>query len=263
MSETTMPAAFFGHGRPRITFEQNAVTDIWHDFSRSIPRPEAIVIVSAHWYIHATAVTAMERPRTVHDFFGQTPELFEFEYPCPGNPELARHMVDLVAPTWLGLDIDSWGLDHGAWALLSHLYPKADIPVVEMSVNATMPFDYHVALGAQLAPLRKEGVLVIGSGNIVHNGRPSTPEGRANGDYDKVVAFNAAVAEVMTEDPGSAAKLREHPGYKLAAPTDDHFVPLLYVAGLAAAAGEVTSTIIDGPALGSFGMSSYGLGLSD
>lgn len=259
MTTQTMPAVFFGHGSPRITFEHNALTDAWSAYAAAIPRPRAIVVVSAHWNINASAVTVMERPRTVHDFFYAPDELYAFEYPCPGDPELAEEMIALVSPTWLGPDVDSWGLDHGAWSLLAHLYPEADIPVVQLSINASMPFDYHVGLGAQLAPLREDGVLVVASGNIVHNGRVNSDAGRAAGDYERARAFAGEVAQLMTSDPGLAAKLEAHDDFALAAPTDEHFVPLLYLAGLASAAGETPTVLIDGPAEGSLGMTAFSL----
>ena len=248
MAETSMPAAFIGHGTPRITFESNEITETWRRFAGSFPRPGAIVVISAHWYINASAVTAMERPRTIHDFFYAPEELYRFEYPAPGSPELAERIIDLVAPTWLGPDVDSWGLDHGAWALLAHLFPEADIPVLELSVNATMPPEYHVELGAKLAPLRGEGVLVLASGNIVHNGHVSSPAGRANGDYDRARAFDDRAAEVIAERPSEASKLTSLPEYELAAPTPDHFLPLLYLAGMAMASGDIAAPLLRGAA---------------
>jgi 4,5-DOPA dioxygenase extradiol len=261
MATTVMPAAFFGHGSPRITFQHNDITRVWSDFASGITRPLSIVVISAHWFINASALTAMARPRTVHDFFYAPEELYRFEYPAPGNPELVETMIDLVRPTWLGPDVDSWGLDHGAWSLLAHLYPEADIPVVQLSVNAAMPPEYHFELGAQLAPLREQGVLILASGNIVHNGHVASEEGRASGEFERALAFDATVAEVMTSVPATATKLTAHQDYPLAAPTPDHFLPLLYFAGLAAAGEESATRLIDGPGLGSVGMSSYHLGL--
>jgi 4,5-DOPA dioxygenase extradiol len=205
-------------------------------------------------------VTAAARPRTVHDFFYGPDDLYAFEYPCPGDPALVEQMIDLVRPTWLGPDVDSWGLDHGAWSVLAHLYPEADIPVVQLSVNGSMPFQYHVDLGAQLAPLRADGVLILGSGNIVHNGHVLSDEGRAAGEFERAAQFNADVTELMTTVPGSAAKLGDHPDFKIGAPTDDHFVPLLYLAGLAAAADERAEVLVDAPALGSLGMTAFAIG---
>lgn len=256
---TRMPALFIGHGSPMNTLERNGFTDAWRAMGERLPRPRAILVVSAHWFFGATAVTAMPRPRTIHDFYGFPKVLFEFEYPAPGAPDVAAEVAEAVKPDWCGLDRDQWGLDHGTWSVLAHLYPQADIPVVQLSINALKPLDYHVRLGARLAPLRDRGILVLASGNVVHNLR------RVQWDepdlaFDWAERFDDAAVELLGSDPGAVLKLAEHPDYDRAVPTPDHFIPLLYTAGLAAAAGEKAEALVRGYAMGSISMTCYGLG---
>jgi 4,5-DOPA dioxygenase extradiol len=257
-SGAPMPAAFIGHGNPMNALDRNRYTESWRSFGSAVPRPRAVLVISAHWYINASAVTAMARPKTIHDFYGFPEELFAVEYPAPGAPDLAAEIVDVVRPTWIGLDHDSWGLDHGAWSLLVHVFPDADVPVVQLSVNQVEPLGYHVALGAALAPLRERGVLIIGSGNVVHNLR-AVDWSRPDAAFDWARQFDEAAREVMTSAPAELARLAQHEAYPQAVPTPDHFLPLAYLAGLAAAAGRPADVLVDGYAMGSLSMTSYTL----
>lgn len=249
---------FIGHGSPMNTLESNDFTRGWRALGRMLPRPRGLVVVSAHWYIGATAVTAMRRPRTIHDFYGFPQPLFDFEYPAPGSPELAAEVADALAPDWVGLDEDEWGLDHGTWSVLAHLYPEADIPVVQLSINASKPFAYHIALGERLSALRDRGILVLGSGNVVHNLRLVDWK-QPNASADWARRFDEAAIRQMSDDPAAIGKLAEHPDYARAVPTPDHFLPLLYIAGIAATEGRVQE-MLRGYSLGSLSMTGYYVG---
>jgi 4,5-DOPA dioxygenase extradiol len=253
-----MPAAFLGHGSPMNALETNRYSAAWRAFGASVPRPRAILMVSAHWYVNASAVTAMARPRTIHDFHGFPQALFDVQYPAPGLPELAGEVAELARPDYVGADVDGWGLDHGTWSVLVHAFPDADIPVVQLSIDARKPPDYHLELGARLAPLRERGVLVMASGNVVHN-LWAIDWRQPDAGFDWARRFEEHSREVLTTRPGEAAALVRHADYAMAAPTPEHFLPVLYLAGLAAAANAPLDVPVDGYAFGSLSMTCYTL----
>jgi len=257
---TIMPALFIGHGSPMNTIEDNGYTRSWRKLGRVLPRPRAVLAISAHWFIGTTAVTAMAQPRTIHDFYGFPDELFAFNYPAPGLPELAGEVADIAKPDWIGADHDQWGLDHGTWSVLAHLFPKADIPVVQLSINANKPLDYHVNLAAKLNELRKRNIMIISSGNVVHNLR-RIEWNRPDTGTDWAHRFDDMVAQQMTEAPADILKAVEHPDYNMAVPTPDHFIPLLYTAGISAAANTKAQTLLRGYTMGSLSMTCYGVGM--
>ncbi len=254
---TLTPAVFVGHGNPMNALEHNHYTEAWSRFGATVS-PRAVLVISAHWYVNITAVTAMARPRTIHDFYGFPPELFAVDYPAPGDPEIAARVSEVVKPAYVGLDADSWGIDHGTWSVLVHMFPRANVPVLQLSLNAQMSFDEHLDLGARLHQLRTEGVLIVGSGNVVHNlrlldwGAPGVGEVWAH-------RFDDAAREVMTHDPAGLGSMSAHPDFARAVPTPDHFLPLAYLAGLAGASNQRAQTLVDGYEMGSLSMTAYQL----
>jgi len=204
-AHSRMPVVFFGHGSPMNTLERNKYTETWQKLGESIPRPNAILCVSAHWYTEGTAVTAMEKPKTIHDFYGFPQALFDVQYPAPGDPRLAARVRELLEPVEVRLD-DSWGLDHGTWSVLKHAYPDAKIPVVQLSIDGTRAPDFHYETGKRLAPLRDEGVLVAGSGNVVHNLRLMKRVGGPA--FDWAVRFNERVREALANRTRAEQALR-------------------------------------------------------
>jgi 4,5-DOPA dioxygenase extradiol len=241
------------------TLEHNRWTDSWSEFARSIDTPSAILAISAHWFINATAVTSMSRPRVIHDFFGFPQELFDFDYPVEGSPDLARRVIEIVDPVWVGLDDETWGIDHGTWSVLAHMYPDANVPVVQLAIDASKPTDYHVDLGSRLAPLMDENVLIIASGNIVHNLR-AVDWSLANGGFEWAQRFDDDARSIMMNKPSALADLEDSDDYRLAVPTTDHFLPLAYLAGIAAVRSEQPLVITDGCTMGSLSMTSYRVG---
>lgn len=254
-----MPVLFIGHGSPMNTLERNGFTDAWRALGLRLPRPRALLVVSAHWYFGATAVTAMPKPRTIHDFYGFPQALFDFDYPASGAPDVAQEIVEVAKPAWVGLDQDQWGLDHGTWSVLAHLYPRAEVPVVQLSINALRPLEYHADLAARLAPLRQKGVLIVASGNVVHNLREVQWQ-QPNAAFDWAERFDDAVVAQLIDAPGDILRVREHPDYARAVPTPDHFIPLLYLAGLAAAEDSRPEPIVRGYSMGSISMTCHAIG---
>jgi 4,5-DOPA dioxygenase extradiol len=240
MSES-MPAIFFGHGNPMNALSDNAWTQGWAAIGSSIPRPRAILCISAHWYIPAAAVTVMERPRTIHDFGGFPRELFEVQYPAPGSPDLARRVNELLGGDVIE-DESNWGLDHGTWSVLCHVFPAGDIPVVQLSINETEAARFHYDLATKLAPLRDEGVLIIGSGNLVHNLHTYAWGKHDVEPFDWAVRFESRARDLMLAGDHDPLIDYESLGRDamLAAPTPDHYIPLLYILGLRKAGDLVT-----------------------
>ncbi len=256
-----MPVLFVGHGNPMNAIEDNAWSRAFREVARTLPRPRAILAVSAHWYVEGTFATADERPRTLHDFGGFPAELSRVQYPAPGDPALARRVVELVGARRASLD-GSWGLDHGTWSVLVHLRPAADVPVVQLSIDGRLEPEEHLAIGRALAPLRDEGVLVLASGNLVHNlghafgawhrGETEAPEWAR--------AFDAGVARALElHEEGPLLRALSSDAGRLAHSTPDHFLPILYAAG-ASGAEDAVRFPIEGFDMSSLSMRSVRFG---
>ena len=259
MSEP-MPAIFFGHGNPMNALQQNDWTQAWSKIGSSVPTPRAVLCISAHWYLPATLVTGMTAPQTIHDFGGFPQELFEFQYPAPGDPNLAHTVRELLKPIDAGID-HRWGLDHGTWSVLCHVFPKADVPVVQLSIDETQPPQFHLELGKRLALLRDQEVLIIGSGNLVHNLHTYAWGKHMPEPYDWAVRFEEVAKTLMIDDEIEPLLDYESLGRDalLSIPTPDHYLPLLYVLGTRRVDDTVTFPVegVDG---GSISMLTVRLG---
>jgi 4,5-DOPA dioxygenase extradiol len=237
----------------------NPYAAAWRRLGRELPRPKAILAISAHWLTRGTGATAMAAPRTIHDFGGFPRELFEVSYPAPGSPALAARLRDLLHPVDVALD-QSWGFDHGTWSVLMHVFPDADIPIVQLSMDGTLPPRFHYELGSRLRPLREEGVLIVGSGNIVHNLRAIDFAGKTAA-YPWAEQFDRAVTEALQRRDHEAliAYDRLTPQAMLSVPTNEHYLPLLYIIGLQAE-DEPLSFPIEGMEMASLSMRSVAIG---
>jgi 4,5-DOPA dioxygenase extradiol len=254
MMNAPLPTTFLGHGNPMNALQRNAYTEAWSAIGAGLPRPRAVLAISAHWFVPFTAVTAVAAPRTIHDFGGFPRELYEVEYPASGDPQLAREIRDLLKPIAVELD-HSWGLDHGTWSVLRHVYPRADVPIVQLSIDETQPPAFHFELGRRLAVLRRQGIWILGSGNLVHNLHAYAWGRHTPRPYDWAVRFESRARQLMRA--GSYAQLVEYEGLGadalLSVPTPDHYLPLLYVLG-AAAPGESITFPVEGVDGGSISM---------
>jgi 4,5-DOPA dioxygenase extradiol len=230
-----MPILFFGHGSPMNAIEDNEFSKTWKELGKTLPKPTAILCISAHWETRGTFVTAVTKPETIHDFGGFPKALFDVQYPAPGSPELAQETKKIITKTSVGLD-EQWGLDHGCWSITKHLYPNADIPVIQMSLDYMQTPQYHYELAKELASLRKKGVLIIGSGNLVHNlgmvawDKMNEPEYA----YDWAIEANTKMKKFIAENDHKSLINYKSQGkaFDLAIPTPDHYLPLLYILGL-------------------------------
>lgn len=230
-----MPVLFLGHGSPMNAIEENQFVDGFRNIAHTLPKPNSILCISAHWYIKGTKVTAMEIPRTIHDFGGFPQELFQVQYPAKGNPALANETKNMLLPALIELD-EKWGLDHGAWSVIKHLYPNSDIPVIQLSIDYTRSSQYHYELAQRLNPLRDKGVLIIGSGNIVHNLGLVDWENfdRDNYGFDWAIEAREVINDYLIN--GNYQSLIHYEKGKksvqLAIPSPDHYLPLIYALGL-------------------------------
>jgi 4,5-DOPA dioxygenase extradiol len=257
-STEKMPVLFLGHGSPMNAIEENEFVTGFRNIAKSLPTPNAILCISAHWYTKGTKVTAMQMPKTIHDFGGFPQALFDVQYPAKGSPALAEETKSILKPTHVELD-ETWGLDHGAWSVIKHLYPKANIPVIQLSIDYTKPPQFHFDLAKQLSALRQKGILIIGSGNIVHNlGLVDFPNfNKDNYGYDWAIEARAFVNKYLLD--GDFAPLihytKQSKAIQLAIPTPEHYLPLLYTLGLQQK-GESISLFNDKLLAGSLSMTS-------
>ena len=255
-----LPAIFFGHGNPMNALAENAYTARWKSLGVETPRPRAILSISAHWFVPGTGVTVSTAPRTIHDFGGFPRELYQVQYPAPGDPDLARRVQKLLQPLPVQLD-NSWGLDHGTWSVLRHVYPRADIPVVQLSIDEGKPAAFHFDVGRKLAPLRDEGILIVGSGNLVHNLHAYAWGRHAPDPYDWAIGFEDRARELMLAGDTKPLVDYETLGREalLSIPTPDHYLPLLYVLG-ARQTGDAITFPVEGVDGGSISMLSVQVG---
>lgn len=237
-----MPALFIGHGSPMNVLEDNTYTRLWSKLGETLPQPKAILVISAHWYTDGTYVTAMSQPKTIHDFYGFPAELYAIEYPARGSIGLAALIEDLIDPIKLKLDMDQWGFDHGSWGILEKMYPNANIPVVQLSIDANQSAQWHYELGQKLVELRKEGVLIIGSGNIVHNLRMMDWQNSDATPYPWALLFSETVEHSLQSDkaPTDLFTILSTEEGQFSHPTAEHFLPALYLLGLKQEGEKVT-----------------------
>lgn len=257
-----MPVLFLGHGSPMNAIEENEFVQGWRNVGKTIPNPNAILCISAHWETRGTYVTAMEKPKTIHDFGGFPKELFAVQYPAPGSPSLAQETKDLITTTEVGLD-QTWGLDHGAWSVVRRLYPLADIPIIQMSLDYYQGAQYHYDLAKQIAALRRKGVLIIGSGNMVHNLGMVAWDKRNETGYGFDWALEARekmTSSILSGDDASLINYKaQGKSFQLAIPTPEHYLPLLYTLALKEG-NEGVSLFNDKAVMGSLTMTSVKIG---